>query len=50
LAGQWKAIVICGVLILENYPWCVLPLWSNIENVIDYWNKNSNKLVVISLW
>ena len=24
-AGQWKARVICGVLILENYPWCVLP-------------------------
>ena len=27
-AGQWKARVICGVLILENYPWCVLPLRS----------------------
>jgi hypothetical protein len=27
-AGQWKARVICGVLILENYPWCVLPLQS----------------------
>ena len=23
--GQWKARVICSVLILENYPWCVLP-------------------------
>ena len=27
-AGQWKARVICSVLILENYPWCVLPLRS----------------------
>jgi hypothetical protein len=35
-AGQWKARVICGVLILENYPWCVLPCDQNIESVIDY--------------
>jgi hypothetical protein len=30
-AGQW---VICGVLILENYPWCVLPLRSK------YWKRD----------
>ena len=33
-AGQWKARVICGVLILENYPWCVLPLRSK------YWKRD----------
>ena len=44
VAGHWKARVICGVLILENYPSCVLPLRSKYESVIDYWNKNSNKL------
>jgi hypothetical protein len=45
-ASQWKARVICSVLILENYHWCVLPLVYDqiIESVIDYWNKNSNKL------
>ena len=32
--GQWKARVICGVLILENYPWCVLPLQSK------YWKRD----------
>ena len=32
--GQWKARVICGVLILENYPWCVLPLPSK------YWKRD----------
>ena len=42
--GQWKARVICGVLILENYPWCDCLYDQNIESVIDYWNKNSNKL------
>ena len=31
-AGQWKARVICGVLILENYP--LLPLRSN------YWKRD----------
>ena len=33
-AGQWKARIICGVLILENYPWCVLPLQSK------YWKRD----------
>jgi hypothetical protein len=33
-AGQWKARVICSVLILENYPWCVLPLRSK------YWKRD----------
>jgi hypothetical protein len=33
-ASQWKARVICGVLILENYPWCVLPLRSK------YWKRD----------
>ena len=33
-AGQWKARIICGVLILENYPWCVLPLRSK------YWKRD----------
>jgi hypothetical protein len=33
-AGQWKARVICVVLILENYPWCVLPLRSK------YWKRD----------
>ena len=33
-AGQWKARVICGVLILENDPWCVLPLRSK------YWKRD----------
>jgi hypothetical protein len=33
-AGQWKARVIGGVLILENYPWCVLPLRSK------YWKRD----------
>ena len=45
--GQWKARVICGVLILENYPWCVLPLRSKYwkrDKLLPYWNKNSNKL------
>jgi hypothetical protein len=32
--GQWKVRVICGVLILENYPWCVLPLRSK------YWKRD----------
>ena len=33
-AGQWKARVICGILILENYPLCVLPLRSK------YWKRD----------
>jgi hypothetical protein len=34
-AGQWRlARVICGVLILENYPWYVLPLRSK------YWKRD----------
>jgi hypothetical protein len=33
-AGQWKLRDICGVLILENYPWCVLPLRSK------YWKRD----------
>ena len=32
--GQWKAQVICGILILENYPWYVLPLRSK------YWKRD----------
>jgi hypothetical protein len=39
-AGQWKVRVICGVLILENYPWSVLPLRSK------YWKRD--RLLVIS--
>ena len=50
-AGQWKVIVICSVLILENFPWCVLPLWSK------YWEcdkiigiKIQINYTVVSLW
>ena len=32
--GQWKARVICGVLIFENYPCSVLPLRSK------YWKRD----------
>ena len=50
-AGQWKARVICSVLILENFPWCVLPLWSK------YWERDKItgikiqiNYTVVSLW
>ena len=41
-ADQWKAQVICGVLILENYPWCVLPLRSK------YWKRD--RLLSLSVY
>jgi hypothetical protein len=43
-AGQWKARVICSVLTLENYPWCVLPLRSKYWKRDRLLDKNSNKL------
>jgi hypothetical protein len=43
--GQWKARVICGVLILEIYPWCVLPLMEMRNRLFEF-----NILVVYLKW
>jgi hypothetical protein len=49
-AGQWKARIICGVLILENYPWCALNPKNNWKPIMhtkidNFWKNKWSEVI-----